>query len=189
MLGALLLLLSTLTPPVAPAMTQAARLAEQTCPGLVTQWGVRLLRGNHNPCPSPTAGTRGCRPCAHPGACRLSRRPMGRGAARPLMTPSGFPAFTPNPASGSPCPAEPGTCEGIAATRLHSLRMGLAGERMNEGRQGVGTGALILALACALLMLPLWWQGAARDTICSTTCYPATILPASSGRGLSIPAG
>ena len=36
MLGALLLLLCTLTPPAAPAMTRAARLAEQTCPALVT---------------------------------------------------------------------------------------------------------------------------------------------------------
>lgn len=62
-------------------------------------------------------------------------------------------------------------------------------ERNTSGtREGIRV-ALALLLACALLMLPLWWQGAARDTICFITCSPATTLPASSGRGNSIPAG
>jgi hypothetical protein len=114
MLGALLLLLCTLTPPVAPAMTRAARLAEQTCPALVTQWGVRLLRETTT-LPVTDGWYRGCRPCAHQGACRLSRRPLGAEALPgPYDTLWFAPAFTPNPASGSPCPAEPGACEGIA---------------------------------------------------------------------------
>ncbi len=77
MLGALLLLLSTLTPPVAPAMTRAARLAEQTCPGLVTQWGVRLLRETTT-LPVTDGWYRGDAALAlTQGACRLSRRPLG----------------------------------------------------------------------------------------------------------------
>lgn len=77
MLGALLLLLSTLTPPVAPAMTRAARLAEQTCPALVTQWGVRLLRETTT-LPVTDGWYRGDAALAlTQGACRLSRRPLG----------------------------------------------------------------------------------------------------------------
>lgn len=77
MLGALLLLLCTLTPPVAPAMTRAARLAEQTCPALVTQWGVRLLRETTN-LPVTDGWYRGDAALAlTQGACRLSRRPLG----------------------------------------------------------------------------------------------------------------
>ncbi len=77
MLGALLLLLCTLTPPVAPAMTRAARLAEQTCPTLVTQWGVRLLRETTT-LPVTDGWYRGDAALAlTQGACRLSRRPLG----------------------------------------------------------------------------------------------------------------
>ncbi|MBA8783307.1 MULTISPECIES: hypothetical protein [Aeromonas] len=77
MLGALLLLLCTLTPPVAPAMTRAARLAEQTCPALVTQWGVRLLRETTT-LPVTDGWYRGDTALAlTQGACRLSRRPLG----------------------------------------------------------------------------------------------------------------
>ncbi|MFQ2729358.1 hypothetical protein ACK3YQ_01665 [Aeromonas caviae] len=77
MLGALLLLLSTLTPPVAPAMTRAARLAEQTCPALVAQWGVRLLRETTT-LPVTDGWYRGDAALAlTQGACRLSRRPLG----------------------------------------------------------------------------------------------------------------
>lgn len=76
MLGALLLLLCTLTPPAAPAMIRAARLAEQTCPALVAQWGVRLLRETTR---LPiTDGWYGgdARLVLTQGACRLSRRPI-----------------------------------------------------------------------------------------------------------------
>ena len=59
-------------------------------------------------------------------------------------------------------------------------------ERNTSGTGGIRV-ALALLLACALLMLPLWWQGAARDTICFITCSPATTLPASSGRGTLSP--
>ncbi|MEE9710479.1 hypothetical protein [Aeromonas caviae] len=77
MLGALLLQLCTLTPPVAPAMTRAARLAEQTCPALVTQWGVRLLRETTT-LPVTDGWYRGDAALAlTQGACRLSRRPLG----------------------------------------------------------------------------------------------------------------
>ena len=77
MLGALLLLLCTLTPPVAPAMTRAARQAEQTCPALVTQWGVRLLRETTT-LPVTDGWYRGDAALAlTQGACRLSRRPLG----------------------------------------------------------------------------------------------------------------
>lgn len=77
MLGTLLLLLCTLTPPVAPAMTRAARLAEQTCPALVTQWGVRLLRETTT-LPVTDGWYRGDAALAlTQGACRLSRRPLG----------------------------------------------------------------------------------------------------------------
>ncbi len=77
MLGALLLLLCTLTPPVAPAMTRAARLAEQTCPALVTQWGVRLLRETTT-LPVTDGWYQGDAALAlTQGACRLSRRPLG----------------------------------------------------------------------------------------------------------------
>ncbi|MGE6109113.1 hypothetical protein [Aeromonas sobria] len=76
MVGALLLLLSTLTPPAAPAMVQAARLAEQACPALVTQWGVRLLRET-TALPVTDAWYRGdARLALTQGACRLSRRPI-----------------------------------------------------------------------------------------------------------------
>ncbi len=77
MLGALLLLLCTLTPPAAPAMTRAARLAKQTCPALVTQWGVRLLRETTT-LPVTDGWYRGDAALAlTQGACRLSRRPLG----------------------------------------------------------------------------------------------------------------
>ena len=78
MLGALLLLLCTLTPPAAPAMTRAARLAEQTCPALVTQWGVRLLRETTT-LPVTDGWYRGDAALAlTQGACRLSRRPIAQ---------------------------------------------------------------------------------------------------------------
>lgn len=76
MLGALLLLLCTLTPPAAPAMTRAARLAEQACPALVTQWGVRLLRET-TALPVIDGWYQGdARLALAQGACRLSRRPL-----------------------------------------------------------------------------------------------------------------
>ncbi|TNI68703.1 hypothetical protein [Aeromonas hydrophila] len=76
-LGALLLLLCTLTPLAAPAMTRAARLAEQACPALVTQWGVRLLRET-TPLPVTDGWYLGdARLALAQGACRLSRRPLG----------------------------------------------------------------------------------------------------------------
>ncbi|MDX7822607.1 hypothetical protein SJT38_05695 [Aeromonas caviae] len=78
MLGALLLLLSTLTPPVAPAMTRAAKVAEQACPALVTQWGVRLLRETTT-LPVTDGWYRGDAALAlTQGACRLSRRPIAQ---------------------------------------------------------------------------------------------------------------
>ena len=76
MLGALLLLLCTLTPLAAPAMTRAARLAEQACPALVTQWGVRLLRET-TALPVTDGWYQGdARLALAQGACRLSRRPL-----------------------------------------------------------------------------------------------------------------
>ncbi|MGE6124207.1 hypothetical protein ACLH0G_05765 [Aeromonas rivipollensis] len=79
MLGALLLLMSTLTPPAAPAMVQAARLAERTCPALVTQWGVRLLRET-TALPVTDGWYQGDAALAlTQGACRLSRRPIAQG--------------------------------------------------------------------------------------------------------------
>ncbi|MFQ2108420.1 hypothetical protein [Aeromonas rivipollensis] len=78
MLGALLLLMSTLTPPAAPAMVQAARLAERTCPALVTQWGVRLLRETTT-LPVTDGWYHGDAALAlTQGACRLSRRPIAQ---------------------------------------------------------------------------------------------------------------
>ncbi|MFR9701520.1 hypothetical protein ACL00O_03360 [Aeromonas sanarellii] len=79
MVGALLLLLCTLTPPAAPAMTRAARLAEQACPALVTQWGVRLLRET-TALPVTDGWYQGdARLALTRGACRLSRRPLAAG--------------------------------------------------------------------------------------------------------------
>ncbi|MDM5123817.1 hypothetical protein [Aeromonas rivipollensis] len=78
MLGALLLLMGTLTPPAAPAMVQAARLAERTCPALVTQWGVRLLRET-TALPVTDGWYQGDAALAlTQGACRLSRRPIAQ---------------------------------------------------------------------------------------------------------------
>lgn len=79
MVGALLLLLCTLTPPAAPAMTRATRLAEQACPALVTQWGVRLLRET-TALPVTDGWYQGDAGLALTrGACRLSRRPLAAG--------------------------------------------------------------------------------------------------------------
>ena len=59
-------------------MTRAARLAEQTCPGLVTQWGVRLLRETTT-LPVTDGWYRGDAALAlTQGACRLSRRPIAQ---------------------------------------------------------------------------------------------------------------
>ena len=78
MLGALLLLMSTLTPAAPPAMVQAARLAERTCPALVTQWGVRLLRETTT-LPVTDGWYQGDAALAlTQGACRLSRRPIAQ---------------------------------------------------------------------------------------------------------------
>ncbi|WP_429165001.1 hypothetical protein [Aeromonas rivipollensis] len=77
-LGALLLLMSTLTPAALPAMVQAARLAERTCPALVTQWGVRLLRET-TALPVTDGWYQGDAALAlTQGACRLSRRPIAQ---------------------------------------------------------------------------------------------------------------
>ncbi|MFM5013833.1 hypothetical protein ACEUB2_14420 [Aeromonas veronii] len=72
----LLLLGATFTLPRPPAMVQAARLAEKSCPALVTQWGVRLLRET-----TALAVTDGwykgdAALALSWGACRLSRRPI-----------------------------------------------------------------------------------------------------------------
>ncbi len=78
MLGALLLLCTTLTAPAPPAMVQAARLAERTCPALVTQWGVRLLRET-TALPVTDGWYQGDAALAlTQGACRLSRRPIAQ---------------------------------------------------------------------------------------------------------------
>ncbi len=78
MLGALLLLCTTLTAPAPPAMVQAARLAEQACPALVTQWGVRLLRETTT-LPVTDGWYQGDAALAlTQGACRLSRRPIAQ---------------------------------------------------------------------------------------------------------------
>lgn len=79
MAGALLLLCTTLTAPAPPAMVQAARLAEQACPALVTQWGVRLLRET-TALPVTDGWYQGdARLALTRGACRLSRRPLAAG--------------------------------------------------------------------------------------------------------------
>lgn len=76
MLGALALLMTTLTPPQPPAMVKAARLAERACPALVTQWGVRLLRET-TALPVTDGWYQGDAHLAlAQGACRLSRRPI-----------------------------------------------------------------------------------------------------------------
>ena len=78
MLGALLLLCTTLTAPAPPAMVQAARLAEKACPALVTQWGVRLLRET-TALPVTDGWYQGDAALAlTQGACRLSRRPIAQ---------------------------------------------------------------------------------------------------------------
>jgi MFS family permease len=76
MLGALALLITTLISPSLPAMSQASALAEQRCPALVTQWGVRLLR--ESTALPVTDGWYGgdARLALAQGACRLSRRPL-----------------------------------------------------------------------------------------------------------------
>ncbi|CAM3925823.1 hypothetical protein AEBE7430_07560 [Aeromonas bestiarum] len=75
-LGALALLMTTLTPPQPPAMVKAARLAERACPALVTQWGVRLLRET-TALPVTDGWYQGdARLALAQGACRLSRRPI-----------------------------------------------------------------------------------------------------------------
>ncbi len=72
----LLLLGATFTLPRPPAMVLAARVAEKTCPALVTQWGVRLLRET-----TALAVTDGwykgdASLALKQSACRLSRRPI-----------------------------------------------------------------------------------------------------------------
>ena len=72
----LLLLGATFTLPHPPAMVQAARLAEKSCPALVTQWGVRLLRET-TALPVTDGWYKGDAALAlSQGACRLSRRPI-----------------------------------------------------------------------------------------------------------------
>ncbi|MGL5813286.1 MAG: hypothetical protein ACRCYW_08170 [Aeromonas sp.] len=76
MLGALALLISTLTPPTLPAMAQAKLMAKRHCPALVTQWGVRLLRESTT-LPVTDGWYQGdARLALSQGACRLSRRPL-----------------------------------------------------------------------------------------------------------------
>ncbi|TNI95101.1 hypothetical protein [Aeromonas allosaccharophila] len=75
----LLLLAATFTLPRPPAMVQAARLAEKSCPTLVTQWGVRLLRET-TALPVTDGWYKGDATLAlSQGACRLSRRPIAVG--------------------------------------------------------------------------------------------------------------
>ncbi len=72
----LLLLGVTFTLPRPPAMVQAARLAEKSCPALVTQWGVRLMRET-TALPVTDGWYKGDAALAlSQGACRLSRRPI-----------------------------------------------------------------------------------------------------------------
>ncbi|QJT34362.1 hypothetical protein E4188_16510 [Aeromonas media] len=74
----LLLLAATFTLPRPPAMVQAAMLAEKTCPALVTQWGVRLLRET-TALPVTDGWYQGDAALAlTQGACRLSRRPIAQ---------------------------------------------------------------------------------------------------------------
>ena len=78
MAASLLLLATILIPPAPPAMVQAARLAERTCPALVTQWGVRLLRET-TALPVTDGWYQGDAALAlTQGACRLSRRPIAQ---------------------------------------------------------------------------------------------------------------
>lgn len=80
MLGALALLCTTLIPPGLPAMSQARQMAEQNCPALVTQWGVRLLRES-TALPVTDGWYEGdARLALAKGACRLSRRPLAADA-------------------------------------------------------------------------------------------------------------
>lgn len=75
----LLLLAATFTLPRPPAMVQAARQAEKSCPALVTQWGVRLLRETTT-LPVTDGWYKGDAALAlAEGACRLSRRPIMTG--------------------------------------------------------------------------------------------------------------
>ena len=48
------------------------------------------------------------------------------------------PAFTPNPASGSPCPAEPGACEGIARLVYTHSRVCQGTSAMERNTSGTG---------------------------------------------------
>ncbi len=74
----LLLLAATFTQPRPPAMVLAAKLAERTCPALVTQWGVRLLRET-TALPVTDGWYQGDAALAlTQGACRLSRRPIAQ---------------------------------------------------------------------------------------------------------------
>ncbi len=70
----LLLLGVTFTLPRPPAMVQAARLAEKSCPALVTQWGVRLLRENTSLGVTDGWYKGDSTLALSRGACRLSRR-------------------------------------------------------------------------------------------------------------------
>lgn len=71
-----LLLGVTFTLPRPPAMVQAARLAEKSCPALVTQWGVKLLRET-TALPVTDGWYKGDAALVlSRGACRLSRRPI-----------------------------------------------------------------------------------------------------------------
>ena len=105
-LPGLLLLCTTLTPARPPALHAARVLAEQQCPALVTQWGVRLLREQSTLAITDAWYEGDARLALAQGACRLSRRPL------PEFTPRGHPLvpvwFAPR------FRAEPGLWLGIA---------------------------------------------------------------------------
>ncbi len=99
----LLLLSATFTLPRPPAMVQAARLAEKSCPALVTQWGVRLLRET-TALPVTDGWYKGDAALAlSQGACRLSRLPIAASEMPTAVRQHWFArALPPNPDSGSP---------------------------------------------------------------------------------------
>jgi hypothetical protein len=72
----LLLLTATVTLPRPPAMVQAARVAEKSCPAQVTQWGVRLLRETTTLAVTDGWYKGDASLALTQGACRLSRRPI-----------------------------------------------------------------------------------------------------------------
>lgn len=93
------LLCTTLTPARPAALYAAKQLAEQRCPALVTQWGVRLLREQSSLAITDAWYEGDARLALAEGACRLSRRPLSELTTRnPPLTPLWFaPRFRAEP--------------------------------------------------------------------------------------------